>query len=111
MNQKAKLDRHGLWQQQIERVFRETCAKHNCKPEDVRGRSRMRQHVRDRVKVAQELYARSYSSNQVGWVMHRDHTTIVHMVNPEYRERRQRISRERHYVSRATSYAQEQGIK
>jgi len=93
------------WKIAIRRLFTEICEVEGFDPIAIISSNREGPFVRNRRIVANKLRAEKYSFPKIGWVMDKDHTTIMHMVDKDYRARKNALCRER-YVSRASIYTQ-----
>lgn len=51
---------------------------HDLSPEDITGPSRQPRCCEARRKVMQELQAKGWSTTQIGHLLNRDHSSIVH---------------------------------
>lgn len=64
----------------IDQDFIEALNKHDASIEEVRGARRHKPLVDIRQKIAIELREKGYSYPAIGDIMHRDHTSIIHLV-------------------------------
>ena len=70
------------------RDFEQACADFGLFPQIIKGSCYRREYFFQRVRVARRLYSRGHSSVTIGIVMNRDHSSILGMVNPEVRSKR-----------------------
>lgn len=77
-------------QQRIEcqKHFFDYCKQKNYKPHLIVNRGRRKDLVAKKREIAKYLRSLNYSYPVIGLVMDKDHTSIMHMVKDEFRERR-----------------------
>ncbi len=67
--------------------FLELCREYSVTPTVIRSPARSRYATRMRRVIARDMRIAGYSFPEIGRVMRRHHTTIIYMVDPEYRSR------------------------
>lgn len=58
--------------------FLKICARYQINPDLITGRDHSSSMVKYRVLIARELMNTGFSSKVVGYVMHRDHSTVLY---------------------------------
>lgn len=89
-------------QQRIEcqKHFFDYCKQKNYKHHLIVNRGKRKDLIAKKREVAKYLRSLGYSYPVIGLVMDKDHTSIMHMVKDEFRERRNKNNLNRHHNRR-----------
>jgi len=69
-----------MWEKANE-IMAEACEKFMVTPKQIRGKSRRKWLVRARKYISQEMHKHGFSSTEIGYFIHRDHTTVLHYLD------------------------------
>ena len=67
-----------------EAILEEAAGRWNTPVDELTGRSRNRMVVRARIRASKKLYAVGYNKSEIGRMLRRDHSTIIHYLRDGY---------------------------
>ncbi len=91
----------------VNKTFLALCAAFGHDPKEIRGTNRKREIFRKRCAIARSLRGNGFSYPQIAGAMNRDHTSIINMVDVEFRKKRR--AQYRKNVSHEANYPQQEG--